>query len=159
MTFEEVTKKYPMYTTYVGNFYNDESFRAHCYDDIKDIDRWNYAPLDWGSNALPFIYYNEEKDEFECWTFSYWSVMGYMNETANPNNFYPLTYSEDFGWEKVDFNSAENIILVEPENIDAEYRYLERVEQAAKCWNEEAFNSGKIFCTYDAIKNYFANRV
>ena len=158
MTFEEVTKKYPIRTTYVGNFYNDESFTAHCYDDVKDIDRWDYAPLDWGSGLLPFVYYNEEKDEFECWMFGYWPVMGYMNETADPNNFYPLTYSEDFGWEKVDFNSAEDIILIEPENIDAENKYLERVKQAAKYWDEEAFNGGKIFCTYDAIKNYFANK-
>ena len=158
MTFEEVTKKYPIRTTYVGNFYSDQSFIAHCYDDIKDIDRWDYAPLDWGSGALPFIYYNEESDEFECWTFSYFPVMGYINETTNPNNFYPLTYSEWSGWEKVNFNSIKNIILVEPENIDMNYEYLERVEQAAKYWDEEAFNSGKIFCTYDAIKNYFVDK-
>lgn len=158
MTFEEVTKKYPLNTTYVGYFYHDESFTAHSYDDIKDIDRWDYAPLDWGSGSLPFIYYNEEHDEFECWTFSYYPVRGYLNETTNSNNFYPAIFSDDWNWEKVDVNNTEDIILVEPENIDKDYEYLERVEQAAKVWDEDALKCGKIFCTYDAIKNYFANK-
>lgn len=158
MTFEEVTKKYPLHTTYVGNFTCDQHFTAHSYNDVKDIDQWDYAPLDWGSGVLPFIYYNKEQDRFDCMTFYYFPVRGYINETTDPNNFYPATNSEDFGWEKVDINNTHDIILVEPENIDKDYYFLERVEQAAKAWDEDAFNSGKIFCTYDAIKNYFANR-
>ena len=158
MTFEEVVKKYPLHTTYVGRFYYDEHFTAHSYDDIKDIDRWDYAPLDWDSGILPFIYYNEAEDKFDCWVFSYYSVEGYINETINPNNFYPAVFTEEWNWEKVNINNTEDIILVEPENIDKDYEYLERVEQAAKVWDEDAFKRGKIFCTYDAIKNYFANK-
>ena len=158
MTFEEVIKKYPLNTTYVGNFYHEESFTAHSYEDVKDIDRWDSPPFDWGSGCLPFVYYDEITDEFECWMFSYWPIAGYINETNNPNNFYPATYSEEYGWEKVDVNNTEDIILLEPDNIDRNYEYLERVEQAAKVWDEEAFKRGKVFCTADAIKNYFANK-
>ena len=96
MNFEEVTKKYTLYTTYVGNFYCDEHFTAHSYNAVKDIDRWDCAPLDWGPGALPFVYYNEAKDEFDCWVFSYFPVNGYINETADPNNFYPAIFSDDW---------------------------------------------------------------
>lgn len=159
MTFEEVTKKYPLYTTYVGQFYCDERFTAHFYDDIKDIDRWEFSPFDWGSGWLPFVYYNEANDEFECWSFVYFVVSGYINETIHPNNFYPAIFSADYSnWEKIDVNNTDDIILVEPKNIDKDYEYLERIEQAAKVWDKEAFERGKIFCTADAIKNYFGDK-
>ncbi len=155
MTFEEVIKKYPPHTTYIGNFYCDERFTAHSYDDVKNIEKWDNAPLNCCPGTLPFIYYNETHDDFECWTFSYYPVSGYINDDINTNNFYPAVFTDEWGWEKIDVNNTEDIILIKPDNIDNGYDYLARVEQAAKVWNEEAFRRGKIFFTYEEIKNYF----
>ena len=156
MTFEEVVKKYPLHTTYVGDFYCDETFQASSLKDVIDIDHWEFAPFDWSSDSLPFVYYNTDTNQVEGWRFSFFPVAGYINDSDNPDQFQPATYSDDFGWEIVDFN--EYIVLLEPENIDPDYEYLTRVEQAAQLFDKEAFDQGLIFCTADAIKNYFGRK-
>ena len=153
MTFEECVKKYPKYKTFVGNYDMDSTFKAHCYEDVKDIDKWDYAPLDWGNGALPFVVYNPETDTFECWYYAYYTVQGYLNETELPSNFYPATYSEDFGWEKVDINNLGTTVILPPIPIvNEDNEYYERVIQAAKLFPlEEGYT---ILLTYDAIKNF-----
>lgn len=158
MTFEECVKKYPKYKTFVGGYYTDQTFTAHSFEDVKDIDKWEYAPLDWGSGSLPFIVYIPEKDIFECWTYSYYTVQGYINETNNPNNFYPATYSEDFGWEKVDVNNLGDTVILEPiEVVDEDNEYYERVIQAAHTFDKEAFYNCHIMLTYDDVKHFCSN--
>ena len=155
MTFEECVKKYPKYKTFVGNYGMDSTFKAHCFEDVKDIDRWEYAPLDWGSGVLPFVVYNQVTDIFECWYYAYDTVQGYLNETENPNNFYPAIYNEDLGWEKVDVNNLRNIVILEPITpVDENNEYYERIIQAAHTFDKEAFYNCRIMLTYDDIKHF-----
>ena len=160
MTFEEVCRKYPKYTTLVGNYYNDENFEAHCYKDVENIDKWDYPPLEPILNSIPFIYYNTTTDKFECWLFSYDTVSGYINETDNPNNFYPLIYSESFGLEKIDFNSSEYIIFTPNEEEAAKLGFENPTDYAAReaqvtfHFDKEEYIKGNIFTSYDAVKNF-----
>ena len=151
---ENIQKLYPIGDTLIGFYSNDGDFIANCFDDVKDIDRWDYAPLDWGEGALPFVVYNGES--FICWAFCYDRVCGYYTEDGE--NYKLVTNSPDFGYEITDPNSHdENHIILTP---DADWHmayedacsYENMVETAAWLFDKDAYKAGKIFTTYDAVK-------
>ena len=168
MNFKTIQEYFPMEKTLIGFYSTDQKFKAHCYSDVKNIDQWNYAPLDWATGYYPFIYYNEENDEFECWMFSAWPVRGYYTNDTEGENYQLITIEPDFGVEIIDpFNYDDYHKLLQPYAEDdyeekilqlyADDEYRQQLELAAYRWNPEAYMNGEIMTTYDAVKNFCAN--
>lgn len=160
MTLEQIKEKYPLNATFIGWYENSGDFLADSLEDVLDIDRWEFPPLDWGNGVLPFVVYDVDRDVFDCWEFNYFPVSGYLNTTGLPYDFNVVTFAEDFGWNMPD---PEDIILVPDEELAQHYGwnncydYEWRVEQAAAEWNHELYEQGYILTSYDAVKNFVAN--
>lgn len=165
MDFKTIQEYFPMKKTLIGFYSTDQSFQAHCFEDVKDIDTWKYSPLSRGTGYYPFIYYNEEQDEFECWIFAYRFVQGYYTDDVNGEDYQLITNEPDFGIEIIDpfhhdkyhiiftpyaQNDYEEIIL----QLYAHDKYRQQLELAAYRWNPKAYIDGKIMTTYDAVKNF-----
>ena len=156
MNLKDIQKYYPIHDTVVGFYDQDGDFVADCYDDVKDIDRWEFAPLDWGDGAFPFVVYDGEK--FNCWVFCYFHVCGYYTEDCK--NYKLVTYSHDEGYEVIDPNDCDenHIILVADAANFGTYKeaakYENMIETAAYTFDAEAYREGKIFTTYDDLKNF-----
>lgn len=161
MNLKTIQDYYPKYETLIGFYNHDQTFYAHSYNDIKDIDRWDEAPLDWLEGYLPFIVYCSE-GRFECYGFAYWRVEGYY--TSDGDDFDLVTHSDEFGWEVYDpFNMENDMQILESDYEEAEEYgwancrdYEWRVEQAAKRFDTEAYTEGRIFTSYDAVKIFCA---
>ena len=165
MNFKTIQEYYPMGKTLIGFYSTDQSFQAHSYEEVKNIDQWEYAPLDWATNYFPFVYYNEETDYFECWMFAAWPVKGYYTNDPNGEDYQLITDEPDLGIEIIDpFNADEYHIIFKPyaeDDIEEkiiklhkndEYRIM--LELAAYRWNPAEYLKGNIMTTYDAVK-YF----
>ena len=87
--------------------------------------------------------------EFECWTFAYWPICGYL--TTNGTDFVPMTYSEDFGWEEAnpDLHDDQHIVFA-PE----EYGEKVDVEMVAAAFDEESYVNGFIFTSAKELRNF-----
>ena len=112
MTFENCVDKFPIWKTIIGNYGMDETFTISSKEGIDDIEHWHNSPLEWENDsdydcAYPFVVYVGE-GKFECWYFAGQRVNGYLNETTDPEKFFPATYSDDFGWEPYDPNNRDN---------------------------------------------------
>ena len=165
MDFKTIQEYFPMGKTLIGFYSTDQKFEAHCYDDVKDIDQWDHAPLDYAIGYYPFIYYNQEENEFECWMFSAWPVQGYYTDDPYGEDYKLITNEVDFGVEIIDpFDYDEYHRLLEPyatddmeEKILQLYsgdEYRQQLEIAAYRWNKEEYINGNIMTTYDAVKNF-----
>ena len=168
MDFKTIQEYFPMEKTLIGFYSTDQSFKAHCFEDVKDIDRWEFPPLDYATGCYPFVYYNEEWDKFECWMFAAWPVQGYYTNDVYGEDYQLITNEPDFGVEIVDpFDHDEYHIVFKPYAEDdyeekilqlyADDEYRQQLELAAYRWNPEAYINGKIMTTYDAVKNFCSN--
>ena len=170
MTFEECVEKFPIWKTIIGNYGMDENFTINVKEAIDDIEDWPNQPLEWiNSNdydcAYPFVVFEDGK--FECWYFAGQRVNGYLNESTDVNNFYPATYSEDFGWEPFDPKSRDNYNasyfipdmelrdeLIKQGKIGKIFGHKWMNEQVAYMYNPEKYMKGEIFTTFDSIKKF-----
>lgn len=163
MDFKTIQEYYPMGKTFVGFYSTDQSFRAHSYEEVKNIDQWVCAPLDWTINYYPFIFYNEETDCFECWVFTGWQVKGYYTDDVDGENYQLIINRPDFGIEIIDTNRNDIIFTPYPEDdieekiikIHEDDEYRTTLELIAYRWNPIQYLKGNIMTTYDAVKYFF----
>lgn len=146
--FTEIMKKYPLQDTIIGFYDYDRSFKADNYEQIANIEDWDYAPLTWGESVIPFICFNGE--DYGCWYFGYDKVCGYYYDGKN---YGLVTFNTDFGTEITfpDKETDEYHIIIVPDEKNI-------TKRIAKTFNLEAYNEGKIFTTYDELKNFVRNR-
>lgn len=167
MTFKECVESFPIYDTLVGRYDSDQSFSVPRGKNIDDIETWSENPFWEDSSCYSFVVFLPLIKKFECWNFSFSRVNGYINSSANPKNFYPATYSEDFGWEKVDPKFEDQIILPDEElaktmgwPIELDYYLINkwRREQVAYLFDKDAYQSGYIFTSPEAVKKFVRER-
>lgn len=163
MDLKTIQTNFPINASLIGSYSYERDFEAHCYNDVADIDRWDYAPLDWALWYYPFVFYNEDKDIFECWFFSGQPICGYY--TQDGIDYQLVTNDLDFGIEvtepistdkyRIPFSSV--CLTPREQSIYELYKddaYRLQLELLAYRWNPDAYDKGKIFTTYDAIKNF-----
>ena len=112
--------------------------------------------------------FEPQEKKFRCWSFIFSRVSGYINETEDFEEFYPASYSEDFGWEKIDpFNPnlEDQVVLPDDELAwklnwpvakDSEDKW--RREQVAYLFNAESYLNGFTFTNPDALKIFCIER-
>ena len=169
MTFDVCVRNYPIDETLVGSYGCDQSFKINDANSIDDIETWPNQPLDWGDDsAFPFVVYNEAENLFEGVYFGFWRIKGYINPTGLAEDFYPATNSPDFGWEIIDPDKFNEDIIVWPTisiimNVAnqmnrpemLEYDANDRMrEQIAWMYNNELYEKGYIFTTYEQLKKF-----
>ena len=171
MTFENCVDKFPIWKTIIGNYGMDETFTISSKEGIDNIEEWKDCPLEWENDsdydcAYPFVVYVGE-GKFECWYFAGQRVNGYLNETADPEKFFPATYSDDFGWEPYDPNNKDNYNtlffipdmglkdkLIEEGRIKKVFGHKWMNEQIAYMYDNEKYMNGEIFTTFEQIKKF-----
>ena len=168
MDFKTIKEYYPMDKTLVGFYSTDQSFQANSFEDVANIDRWEYAPLDWSDGYYPFIYYNEDTSYFECWCFAAWHIKGYYTDDPDGEDYKLITDEPDMGITIVDpfVEDEYNVVFVpypqdEMEEKICEFykddEYIKTLELAAYRWDPDSYISGKIMTTYDAVKNFVSD--
>ena len=171
MTFENCIDKFPIWKTIIGNYGMDETFTISSKEGIDDIEHWHNSPLEWENDsdydcAYPFVVYVGE-GKFECWYFAGQRVNGYLNETDDPEKFFPATYSDDFGWEPYDPNNRDNYNalffipdmglkdeLIEAGRIKKIFGHKWMNEQIAYMYDSEKYMNGEIVTTFEQIKKF-----
>ena len=176
MTFEECVKEFPIWQAVIGNYGMDGNFTLTAKEAIDDIEDWPDCPLEWNNDnaydcAYPFVVYVGD-NKFECWYFAGQRVNGYLNESADPDAFYPATYSDDFGWEPFDpensnnyntmyftFNDELRKKLMDKGRIDKLFGHKWMTEQVAYMYDNEKYMNGEIFTTYEQIKKFVREKL
>ena len=163
MTFKNCIENFPINDTLVGTYSTDQSFSVPRGKNVDDIEHWRDNPFWEDSSCYSFVVFLPLIRKFECWSFCFNRVKGYLNETYDTDEFYPATYSKDFGWEKIDpfANNAEQVIVPDDELAIKlgwpleDYRKDKwRREQVAYLFNPEAYQSGYVFTSADAVKKF-----
>lgn len=168
MTFKECVENFPCFHTLVGTYNTEQSFTVLPGCTINNIEEWPDNPFWEDSSCYSFVVFDPQAKKFIVWTFSYFRVKGYINETDDPEEFYPAIYSEGFGWEKVDpFNPRmeDQVTLPDDELAIAlgwslkDYKKDEwRREQVAYLFDMDAYTSGYVFTSPAAIKKFVKER-
>ena len=171
MTFEECTHEFPIWKTIIGNYGMDGDFLITDKTSVDDIENWDDPPLEWKNNndydcAYPFVVF--ENGKFERWYFAGQRVNGYLNESTDPDKFFPATYSEDFGWEPYDPDSKDNYNTsyfvpdyILRDELISQGRIKDQMfgdrwlrEQVAYTFDSKKYLNGEIFTTFDQIKEF-----
>lgn len=164
MDFQDIVEKYPLHDTLIGEYGTDYSFEVNKLSQVIDIDKWIYAPLDWGENYMPFIRYQDNK--FECWYFAYNRVCGYF--TADEEGFnYKLVIKFNNNYEIIDPDNLKNskTKIMIPDEVDCALydcdwnrmvAYENMLEHVARVFDPIAYKEGRILTSYDAIKKFVA---
>lgn len=173
MTFEQCVKEFPIWKTYIGTYSNNKSFTVENENDIDAIETWDDPILEWNQDdtiyegCYPFVVY-DGNGHFTCWYFAARTVNGYLNETDSPDEFYPATYSEDFGWEPFnpnDYYNYNNAWMIPDyelcKSLVDEGRLERRVfgnkwmnEQVAYVFDKDKYMKGEIFTSYEQLKKF-----
>ena len=140
MTLEECKDSFPIGQTFIGTFTQDGTIASYSFDEVENIEKWNYSPLYEADYVIPFVYYNKKRNTLECWYFGYEEVSGYLTEDGE--DFQPMVYSEDFGWE----NIGETEIIITDRNMLVE-AVLDRLDS-------EAHTLGYLFTDAEALKEF-----
>lgn len=167
MTFKNCIEYFPMYDTLVGSYSTDQSFSVPAGKNVDDIDEWDNNPFweDW--SCYSFVVFLPQIKKFECWNFCFYRVKGYLNETYDTDEFYPATYSEDFGWEKIDPFAKESEQVTVPDDELAmqlgwpleDYKKDKwRREQVAYLFDAESYLNGFTFTSAEAVKKFVKER-
>lgn len=168
MTFEECVKNFPLRDTLIGSYSTEQSFTLSQPEGVYDIADWRDSPFWEDESCYSFIVYCPESNKFECWSFLFDRVCGYINESEDVNNFYPATCTDSFGWSKIDPldpRLEDQITLPDIELAKEKGWPLEdirerkwRREQVAYLFDREAYNKGYIFTSHKAIIDFVESR-
>lgn len=164
MTFMDCVIDFPRNHTLVGFYETEQSFSVPSGCNVDDIEQWRDNPFWEDDSCYSFVEFEPATKRFIVWTFSFFRVRGYINETNDYDEFYPAVYSEEFGWEPIDsfYSDAGDTILVPDGELAMALGWpLEelqddkwRREQAAYMFNPEAYSNGLIFTSPEAIKKF-----
>lgn len=166
MTFKEVCEYFPRGDTYVGDYGEEGTFTVKPGADVTFGPEDEYPVLEWDDKgAIPFVVYEPDADTFYCMYYAYFPVQGYINESGEPDDFYPATNDESFGWELIDPEFGEDTIFTPDDELAAELGYEGqeysrnfRREQVAYNYDIEAYMDGRIFTTYEALNKFLRER-
>lgn len=164
MTFKECIENFPREHTLVGFYDTEQSFGVPRGRNIDDIEKWKDNPFWEDDTCYSFVEFEPATRRFIVWTFCFYRVCGYINETDDYEEFYPATYSDGCGWELVDpfDSSTDNIVLVPDDELAMALGWplkelckdKWRREQAAYLFNPEKYSNGLIFTSPDTIKKF-----
>lgn len=161
MNFKTCTEYFPLNDTWVGQYSNEE-------EDILSITHQviftEEDELFWEDDSCcAFITWDPEDKVFHNMYFGFAPVKGYLTETEDPDDFYPATYSEDFGWEKIDPFEEEALQVFAPDyeiatglGIPLEH-YKEkkwRREVIAYCYDVESYENGWTFTSLESLNKF-----
>ena len=168
MTFKECVEYFPINHTLIGHYDTQQSFSVPHGHNVDNIDEWDNNPFWEDSSCYAFVVFDPVIKKFTCWDFCFSRVKGYLNDSEDPKNFYPATYSEDFGWEKIDpFNPRlEDQITLPDEELAEELGWpLDdysadkwRREQVAYLFDVESYLNGFTFTSAEAVKKFVKER-
>jgi len=167
MTFKNCIENFPLNDTLVGYYDTEQSFSVPANCNIDDIEEWRDNPFWEDSSCYSFITFDPAIKKFTCWRFLFARVKGYINETYDYDEFYPATYIEDSGWEKIDpFNKNENQIVLPDDELAYEIGWpLDRLnepqwqrEHVAYLFDVDSYMNGFTFTTPNAVKNFVKER-
>lgn len=163
MKFDECVVKYPIQHTLVGYYDSDQYFRLPIGGNVDDIEHWQNPPFQDGEGCYSFITYDPFIRDFTCWQFIFQRVEGYINNSNDPNNFFPAICSKDFNWEKIDpyAKSGFRIIPLSRElaekfgwPLDEYATDKYRKEQIAYLFNPKSYLEELTFTNAAAIKKF-----
>jgi len=168
MTFKQCVENFPLINTLVGTYSTDQSFSVPRGSDVDDIEKWDNNPFWEDDSCYSFVVFIPTTKKFECWSFVFSRVRGYINETSEDDEFYPATYTEGFGWEKIDpFDPRLEDQITLPDLELAEQlewpsgNYAQdkwRRKQVAYLFDAESYLNGFTFTSAAALKNFVKNR-
>ena len=164
MKFKDCVKNFPLNDTLVGYYDTEQSFSISVGRSVDNIEKWRDNPFWEDDNSYAFITYEPFDNKFTCWNFLFDRVKGYLNETDDPDNFYPATHSEDFGWIKIDPSDPKVIFPDDKLAIKLGWPLEElttdkyRREQVAYLFDPENYLNGYILTSPDAIKKFVKSK-
>lgn len=146
MTLEEAKEKYPVHETIVGYYDCVGIFTCDKIEDLKDMNTWSVPPFTEPQEGyFNFVRYMGDH-QFEEWTYTYFRVQGYL--TLDGENYIPMTYDEDFGWEEVTDDEehctfAPNRVIEVPD-----------IEMIAASFDSRSYNDGYIFTNEEELRKF-----
>lgn len=136
MTLKTIQEYYPTNNTWVGFFDTDGAHHFENIEDIKNIDYWDDSPFYNDNNTISFLEYLSG-DEYRRWCFGFFKVQGYFTN-GDYDDFYPMIYSDDFGWEKIDVDIEDDQdIIIEPPIEEEGETYMSKIVTAFKKWHPD----------------------
>jgi hypothetical protein len=160
MRFKDCTEYFPIFDTLVGSY---QPFAS-----ISATEEWRENPFWEDSSCYSFVTFDPDTKKFTAWSYSFWRVNGYINETDDPEEFYPAVCSEDYGWEKVDpwnYQSNDQVIALDDElAIEMDWPLDEikerkwRREQVAYLFDTDSYLNGFTFTNIEALKKFIKER-
>lgn len=168
MTFKNCTEYFPMYDTLVGSYSTDQSFSVPAGKNVDDIETWRDDPFWEDNSCYSFVTFNPDAKKFTVWIFAFWRVNGYINETDDPEEFFPATGSEDFGWQKIDpwDPQFEDQVTTPDDELAMEMGWpLDEIkekkwrrEQVAYLFDAYSYLNGFTFTSAEALKKFVKER-
>ena len=150
MTLKTVQEYYPTKDTIVGYYTLLNTFRCHSAEDLRDMDKWlNPSFTEPQEGFFNFVRYIGHYG-FEIWCFAYERVAGYLS-LGEFDDFFPMTYSEDMGWEEVhpDIDDGEHFIFTKNE-----FGETPDVEMIAAAFDTDAYDNGYIFTSKQQLIDF-----
>lgn len=150
MTLKTVQEYYPVKTTIVGWYNLLDTFRCQNIEDLRDMDNWFNPPFtDPQEGFFNFVRYIGHYG-FEIWCFAYERVAGYLS-LGEFDDFFPMTYSEDMGWEEVhpDIDDGEHFIFTKNE-----FGETPDVEMISAAFDTDAYDNGYIFTSKQQLIDF-----
>lgn len=154
MTLKTIKEYYPCDSTYVGFFDSDYAFKFLNLKDIENIDDWNDTPFYDNENCKSFLEYCGDNN-YKSWFFGFFKVQGYFTD-GDYDNFYPMIYSDDFGWEKIDIDieDDQHILIAPPCEEDSE-TYISKIIMAFKELHPDC---GQIITNSEELRNFIKEK-
>jgi len=150
MTLKTVQEYYPIKDTIVGYYDMLDEFSCETENDLADINTWFVQPFpDPQEGYFNFVRYMGNH-RFEIWCFVYERVAGYLT-LGEFDDFFPMTYSEDMGWEEVhpDIDDGEHFIFTRNE-----FGEIPDVEMIAAAFDTDAYDNGYIFTSKQQLIDF-----
>lgn len=161
MTLKSCIENFPKDDTLIGQYELSQIKRT---SDIEDIENWRYNPFWEDATCYSFIIFNPATKRFECWNYIFDKVSGYISCSGEYDDFFPVIYSEDFGYEKIDpwdpqfkdqVTTLDDELAMEmgwPLDEIKERKW--RREQVAYLFDAESYLNGFTFTSAEALKKF-----
>lgn len=150
MTLKVIQEYYPLKNSIAGFYDCQRTFTCDKIEQLEDMEKRDIPPFTEPQEGyFDFVRYMGGH-EFECWTFVYWPISGYLT-TTDGEDFVPMIYDEDFGWEEANpFIHDDRHIVFAPE----EYGEKVDVDMVAAAFDEEAYVNGLIFTNAKELRKF-----
>lgn len=150
MTLKTVQEYYPIKDTIVGHYNMLDEFMCSSVNELSDMDNWFWAPFP----AIQDGFFNFVRymgaHRFEIWSFTYERVAGYLS-LGDSDDFLPMTYSEDDGWEEVhpELQDEEQMVFAPDE-----FGEKPDVEVVAAAFDADSYEHDYIFTSKEQLIDF-----